>query len=228
MSQDQGVPAPTIVVPGAPESESDPESQSDPDSDSEPDSTTNHRPRPRAGKERGLLGYVGIALSVVLLIVVAAIAILVVVLPAVVHGSALTVLTNSMAPKLPPGTLIVIRPTPIDDIHVGQVLTYQIHSGSPAVISHRVTKREVSTNDGTTTFITKGDNNALADPPVREVQVKGTLWYSIPYLGFVNNAVNGTGRSLVVPIIAGLLFAYAMYTVISAIATRRRKAFARK
>jgi signal peptidase len=133
-----------------------------------------------------------------------------------------------MAPKLPPGTLIVIRPTPIDDIHVGQVLTYQIHSGSPAVISHRVIEREVSTKDGTTTFITKGDNNALADPPVREVQVKGTLWYSIPYLGYVNNAVNGDGRALVVPILAGLLFAYALYTVVSTITSRRRKAAARK
>jgi signal peptidase len=220
MSQDQGEPTTTIVVPADADADAETGSGSDP--------STTLRPRHPAVKERGLLGYVGIALSAVLLIVVAAIAILVVVLPAVVHGSALTVLTNSMAPKLPPGTLIVIRPTPIDDIHVGQVLTYQIHSGSPAVISHRVTKREVSTKDGTTTFITKGDNNALADPPVREVQVKGTLWYSIPYLGFVNNAVNGNGRTLVVPIFAGLLFAYALYTVISAIAARRRKAIARK
>jgi signal peptidase len=168
------------------------------------------------------------ALSAVLLIVVATIAVLVVVLPAVVHGSALTVLTNSMAPRLPPGTLIVIRPTPIENIHVGQVLTYQIHSGSPAVISHRVIEREVSTKDGTTIFITKGDNNALADPPVQEAQVKGTLWYSIPYLGFVNNAVNGDGRALVIPILAGLLFAYALYAVISTIASQRRKAAARK
>jgi signal peptidase len=214
MSRDSGVP-PSVVAPvAAPVPGSDP--------------STALRPRRPARKERGLLGYIGIALSAVLLIVVAAIAVLIVVLPAVVHGSALTVLTNSMAPNLPPGTLIVIRPTPINDIHVGQVLTYQIHSGSPAVISHRVIEREVSTRDGTTAFITKGDNNALADPPVREVQVKGTLWYSIPDLGYVNNAVNGDGRSLVVPILAGLLFAYAMYTVISAIASRRRKAASRK
>jgi signal peptidase len=211
MSQDSGVP---ITLASTPAPGSDP--------------STALRPRRPARKERGLLGHLGIALSAVLLIVVAAMAVLVVVLPAVVHGSALTVLTNSMAPKLPPGTLIVIRPTPIDDIHVGQVLTYQIHSGSPAVISHRVIERDISTRDGSTTFITKGDNNALADPPVQEVQVKGTLWYSIPYLGFVNNAVNGDGRSLVVPILAGLLFAYAVYAVISTATSRRRKAATRK
>ena len=55
------------------------------------------------------------------------------------------------------------------------------------------------------------------------MQVKGTLWYAIPYLGFVNNAVNGETRPLVTPIIAGLLFAYAVYTVISSIAGRRKK-----
>jgi signal peptidase I len=214
MSQEQSVAITAVGVPAVPESGSDP--------------STALRPRRPAKKERGLFGYLGIALSAVLLVVVATIAILVVVLPAVVHGSALTVLTNSMAPKLPPGTLIIIRPTPINDIHIGQVLTYQIKSGSPAVISHRVIERKVSTEDGTTTFITKGDNNALADPPVREAQVRGTLWYSIPYLGFVDNAVNGDGRSLVLPILAGLLFAYGLYTVISAIASRRRKANARK
>jgi signal peptidase len=178
---------------------------------------------PRHGThERGLLGYLGVSMSVVLLILVAALAVLVVGLPAFVGGMPLTVLTNSMAPQLPPGTLIVIRPTPIDDIRVGQVLTYQIRSGRPAVVSHRVVRRVISTRDDSVTFITKGDNNDLADPPVREVQVKGTMWYSIPYLGYVNNLVTGNARSIVVPIIASLLFGYAIYAVVSTIITRRR------
>jgi signal peptidase len=182
----------------------------------------------RAKRERGLLHYLGVALSAALLVIIAAIAGLVIVVPAVVHGSALTVLTNSMAPKYPPGTLLVIHPTPIDDITVGEVLTYQIQSGSPAVISHRVITRSVSSN-GDTTFITKGDNNTLADPnPVTAAQVKGTLWYAIPYLGWVNNAVEGGARGYVVPVVAGLLFAYALYTVITTITARRRKEASRK
>jgi signal peptidase I len=176
-----------------------------------------------APKEKGLLHYVGLALSGAVLVLVLAVAVLVIALPAIVGGSALTVLTSSMAPKFPPGTLIIIKPTPIADIGVGDVLTYQISSGNPAVISHRVVSRSVSL-EGETTFITKGDNNDLPDPkPIREVQVKGTLWYAIPYLGYVNNAVNGETRPLVTPIIAGLLFAYAAYTVISSIAGRRKR-----
>jgi signal peptidase len=138
-------------------------------------------------------------------------------------GTALTVLTSSMAPAYPPGTLIVTRPTPVDDIRVGDVLTYQIESGKPAVISHRVTTRSVST-DGDTTFVTKGDNNAVADADaVRAVQVKGTLWYAIPYLGWVNTAVSGESRGILVPVVAGSLFAYAAWVFVSALRARRAR-----
>lgn len=174
-------------------------------------------------RDRGLLHYLGLALSGALLVLVLGLAALVIVIPAVVGGSALTVLTSSMAPKFPPGTLIVIKPTPVDEIRVGDVVTYQITSGQPAVISHRVISRIVDL-DGNTTFITKGDNNDLADKnPIREIQVKGVLWYALPYLGWVNNAVNGEARPLVVPLVAGALFAYAMWMVIWAALGRRRR-----
>ncbi len=162
-------------------------------------------------------------LSTVLLIFVLGIAALAIIAPAIVGGTALTVLTQSMEPKFPPGTLIIIRPTPVDDIKVGDVITYQITSNEPAVISHRVISKSVDTR-GDTTFITKGDNNDLADSPaVQKVQIKGVLWYSIPYLGYVNNFVGGGGRALLVPIVAGALFVYAGYLLASAVVGSRRK-----
>lgn len=178
--------------------------------------------------EKSLLHYVGVAASGALLVLVAALAALVIVVPAISGGSALTVLTSSMAPKYPAGTLIVTKPTPVDDIAVGDVLTYQIESGKPAVISHRVTTRSIST-DGDTTFITKGDNNSVADTdPVREEQVRGTLWYAIPMLGWVNTAVAGESRGILVPLVAGSLFAYAAWLFFSAFrgARKRRRAVA--
>jgi signal peptidase len=173
--------------------------------------------------EKSLLHYLGVAVSAAVLVLVVALAALVILLPLAVGGNALTVLTSSMAPKYPAGTLIVTRPTPIDDIRVGDVLTYQIESGKPAVISHRVITRSVS-SDGSTTFITQGDNNADADPnPVQEVQVKGTLWYAIPQLGWVNNAISGESRGLLVPVVSGGLFAYAAYLFVSALISRRKR-----
>jgi signal peptidase len=133
----------------------------------------------------------------------------------------MTVLTQSMEPGLPPGTLVVIRPTPVDDIRVGDVVTYQIRSGESAVVSHRVTAKTYT--DGELTFVTKGDNNDAVDPePVREVQIRGTLWYSLPLLGWVNSILNGANRTVVLAIVAGGLFLYAAVSVAGAVRDRRR------
>ncbi len=173
--------------------------------------------------EKSLLHYLGVAISGVLLVLVLGLGALVIVIPAATGGAALTVLTQSMEPKLPPGTLIIIRPTAIDDIKIGDVLTYQIKSGQPAVVSHRVVSRSVDTA-GRTTFTTKGDNNDLPDAgPVQKAQIRGTLWYSIPWLGYVNNLVGGKGRSLLVPVIAAALFIYAGYMIASSVASSRKK-----
>jgi signal peptidase len=172
-------------------------------------------------KEKSLWGYLSIGLSSALLVLVLGLAVAVIVLPLLVGGKALTVLTQSMEPGLPPGTLIVVRPTPVDDITIGQVLTYQIESGKPALISHRVISR-INGLDGTTSFVTLGDNNDVADPnPVQEVQVVGTLWYSIPKLGYVNNWINGEARTFIVPAVAGGLFIYAGVMITSALRARR-------
>ena len=173
--------------------------------------------------EKSLVHYLGVAVSAAVLALVAGLAALVIVVPLVAGGTALTVLTSSMEPKYPAGTLIVTKPTPVDEIRVGDVLTYQIRSGSPAVISHRVITRSIST-DGTTSFITQGDNNSDPDSePVRAVQAKGTLWYAIPLLGWVNNAISGESRGILVPLVAGSLFAYAGWLVVSALLARRRR-----
>lgn len=176
-----------------------------------------------APAEKSLRHYIGLALSGSLLVIVLALGVLVIVVPAISGGTALTVLTQSMEPKLPPGTLIIIRPTPIGDIKIGDVLTYQIKSGQPEVVSHRVISRSDDTT-GRATFITKGDNNDLPDAkPVQKVQIKGTLWYSIPWLGYVNNLVGGQGRSLLIPLVAVALLIYAGYMLASSAAGSLKK-----
>ncbi|WNY34984.1 signal peptidase I [Curtobacterium flaccumfaciens] len=125
----------------------------------------------------------------------------------------------------PPGTLLVVRPTPVEDIQVGDVVTYQIVSGQPAVISHRVVSVS-SSSDGGRTFVLKGDNNAEADPaPVTAVQIRGVLWYSVPEIGLVNQLVNGS-RSWLIPLVAGVLLTYSavMMTAGFVSTARRRRA----
>jgi signal peptidase I len=174
---------------------------------------------------KSLLHYLAVSLSASVLVLLLGVAVAVIGLPTVVGGSAMTVLTQSMEPGLPPGTLVVIRPTPVDEIKIGDVITYQIRSGESAVVSHRVTSKTYT--DGEPTFMTKGDNNDAVDPePVRAVQIRGTLWYSLPLLGWVNSLLTGANRAVVLAIVAGGLFLYAAVSVVGAVRERRKKAAA--
>ncbi len=183
--------------------------------------------RHAGARVRGLPHYIGLALSAALLLLVIALAMLVIVIPKIVGGVPLTVLTSSMIPHYPPGTLIVDRPVDPKDLRIGDVATYQIESGKPGVITHRVTAIHSSSN-GTRTFQFKGDNNSQPDAAdVIEKQIQGSVWYSLPWIGYVNNAVNGQSKLWIVPLLAGLLFAYAGYTIASSIVGARRKRRAR-
>jgi signal peptidase len=176
----------------------------------------------RRDEGQSLLHYLAVSVSASILVLLLGVAVAVVGLPAVIGGSAMTVLTTSMEPGLPPVTLVVIRPTPVDDIRVGDVITYQISSGEAAVVSHRVVSKTYA--DGELTFLTKGDNNDTLDPaPVRAVQIRGTLWYSLPLLGWVNNVLNGSNRTIVLAVVAGGLFLYAAVSLGGAVRDRRRK-----
>lgn len=181
-------------------------------------------PTPRSGW-RAVVHAVVLGLSTGLLLLVAALAVVLIVVPKATGSMPLTVLTQSMEPTLPPGTLLVVRPTPIDDIRVGDVVTYQIVSGQPAVVSHRVVSVS-SSSDGERTFVLKGDNNAEADPAlVTAVQIRGVVWYSVPEIGIVNQVVNGS-RGWLIPVVAAVLLTYGavMMTAGFVSAARRRRA----
>jgi signal peptidase I, archaeal type len=165
------------------------------------------------GGIRGVLRAIGVGLSAGLFVLVMLLAAALIVVPWVAHATPLTILTSSMEPKLPPGTLIVVKPEPIDDIRIGDVMTYQIQAGKPAVVSHRVISISTS-SDGKRTFITKGDNNSAPDPTVVAAQVKGVVWYSVPWIGYVNNTLNGANRSWLIPLIALGLIGYAAFMIV--------------
>ncbi|MEO9325170.1 signal peptidase I [Nocardioides sp. C4-1] len=120
-----------------------------------------------------------------------------------------TVLTGSMQPGMPPGTLVVAKPVDPTDIAIGTVVTYQLESGKPTVVTHRVVAVR-STMQGELEFQTQGDANSTPDPKwVRHEQVRGERWYSVPHLGRLNALLNGHERQLLVYTVAGGLALYA-------------------
>jgi signal peptidase len=174
-------------------------------------------------RERGLLHYLGLGLSAGLLLFVAFVAALVVVIPAASGSTPYTILTPSMEPTYPPGTLIIVKPTDPQAIRVGDVVTYQLTSNEPEVITHRVIQIVHSSDpDVELRFVTQGDNNGAPDGEIRAVQIRGVVWYAVPWIGYINNLVNGDARGVVIPLVAIALFGYAGWMIIAALLSRRR------
>jgi signal peptidase len=137
---------------------------------------------------------------------------IIIIIPKILGATPLTILTSSMEPGLPPGTLVVVAPVEPEDIRIGDVITYQIESGQPEVVTHRVTEVVTSTY-GETSFVLQGDNNAEPDPPVMAIQLQGKLVYSLPWVGHLSSVLNGPSRATVLPIIAAAMVAYAVISI---------------
>lgn len=151
----------------------------------------------------------------------AAIAVAVVV-PRLGGGTPYAILTGSMRPGLPPGTLVVVRPVAPESLGIGDVITYQLSSGEPTVVTHRIVSVAIK-EDGQRTFRTQGDANDVVDQePVLPVQVRGKLWYSVPRLGYVNRYVNGERREVATLLVALGLCAYAGAMLLGSVRDRRR------
>jgi signal peptidase len=185
---------------------------------------TEHVTTPDDTRARGgILRLLITSLVVAVLAVIVGIGVLAIVVPAATGSRALTVLTSSMEPGLPPGTMVVVRPTDVADIEPGTIVTYQLESGKPTLVTHRVTQR-LLTADGDVLLITKGDANAEADAaPVREVQVVGTVWYAIPYVGWAATAITGPQRSIIITVVIVALFAYAVWACGSSLYERSKR-----
>jgi signal peptidase len=71
--------------------------------------------------------------------------------------------------------------------------------------------------------VTKGDNNGAADGEIRAVQIRGVVWYAVPWIGYINNLVNGDARAVVIPLVATALFLSAGWMIVSSSIQRRRR-----
>lgn len=159
---------------------------------------------------RSVAGWLGHVLAWVVILLAACVLAVGVLIPRVAGAQPYTVLTSSMTPDLPPGTLVVVKPVDAADLRVGDVVTYQLRSGDPEVVTHRI--RQVNAVvDGTVSFQTRGDANDVADrDAVRPVQIKGKLWYAVPFLGRANLLLTGRQHQLLVYVAATVLLGYAL------------------
>ncbi len=154
---------------------------------------------------------------------VAVVAILTLLVPAVLGLQRYAILGGSMEPTIPLGSVVVVQPTNIDDVQVGSVITFQLESGKPAVATHRVIG-EGLTGEGDRLLVTQGDANDTADlEPVRAEQMRGVVRYTLPLLGWMTVVFSGEVGMWVVPVVSGALLLYAGWMFVSARRDRHRR-----
>jgi signal peptidase len=186
------------------------------------DSDAGNRGAGRRTKSVRNLAVAGKAFNLLMMMVAIFAALVLIVIPKVTGSQTYTVLTSSMAPKFPPGTFLVVKPVDFDELQYGDVVTFQMYSGRPEVETHRIVGFG-ATQEGEKTLITKGDNNGVNDAePVRELQVKGKLFYAVPFVGYAANALGNADRNLWTTLAAAGLMGYGGLLVLKGIRGRER------
>jgi signal peptidase len=117
----------------------------------------------------------------------------------------------------------VVKPVKPGEITTGRVITYQLRSGDPTVVTHRVVAVGLN-GRGELRFVTKGDANDAPDPrQVMPVQIKGERWYYVPYLGYATSFVTGEQRQMGQTVVTVGLLGYAAAMFAGAARARRAR-----
>jgi signal peptidase len=92
------------------------------------------------------------------------------------------VLTASMSPTYPVGSLLVVGPVDPSEVRAGMAVTFD----DPAKPGRLVTHRVVRVREGDPLFFdTQGDANASPDPfPVPARSIRGRVLWHVPILGY--------------------------------------------
>lgn len=178
---------------------------------------TTRRPGTRAADR---LRAVASAVVTVALVVALAAAVALTLVPKLLDGAALTVLTGSMVPTYDPGDVVVVRGVedPARDVRVGDVVSFQPFPEDPTLITHRVVSK-LFTSEGTR-FVTRGDANGADDEPLRPEQIKAVAVYHVPWVGTTTLWLGQRRDAVVIAAAAALL----VYAAVMLLRPERRRA----
>ena len=118
--------------------------------------------------------------------------------------------SGSMAPTLPVGSEVVLRPVAADQLKAGDIITFKRPDNPRELVTHRIVGIERHATGRV--LITKGDANSI--PDAWRVSASGTGWryaFGIPYAGYLVQGLSlPVARLGIVALIALLLAATAL------------------
>ena len=100
-----------------------------------------------------------------------------------------SVLSGSMEPEYPVGSLIYVKKVDYKELNVGDPITYLLDEDT--VVTHRIIEVLIDEEDSNTIrFFTQGDANGIPDAKsVHYKNIIGTPVFTIPYMGYVSNYI---------------------------------------
>ena len=112
-----------------------------------------------------------------------------------------TVITGSMEPNVPVGSLVFVKDVDPVEVQEKDVIAFYGGKDSNAIITHRVVENRVFMGD----FITKGDANSDNDMnPVEYEELIGRVELSVPYVGTVAQFLTSLEGKITAASIIGL------------------------
>lgn len=126
------------------------------------------------------------------------------------------VVSGSMEPTVPIGTLALVSKKSAETLSVGDVVAFPEPNGGERIILHRITEKLTTGASGSMVqYRTKGDNNPAEDQwLVTESQIRGKMISMIPFIGnIVIYARQPLGFALAVGIPAALIIVMQIKTI---------------
>lgn len=133
------------------------------------------------------------------------------------------ILSGSMEPALPVGSLVLVEPRVPEEVQVGDILTFRSSSDPDQQVTHRVV--EIRGEGSALQFGTKGDANEAPDRyPVPAGDVVGTVRWRVPQLGYlVERIATGEGFLLFVLLPGAFIISGELWNIVKAVRRERRK-----
>ena len=118
-------------------------------------------------------------------------------MPRLIGYSEYSIVSGSMEPDYPVGSLVFVKETSPESIKRGDVITYE---KADTAVTHRV----VANNSSKRQLITKGDANKINDPyPISYEQIKGIVIECIPKAGaYIEYAKSTKGMVMLIILVA--------------------------
>ncbi|MDQ1129962.1 signal peptidase I [Microbacterium sp. SORGH_AS_0888] len=100
------------------------------------------------------------------------------------------VISGSMEPTLPVGSVVFTRPAPAGDIRAGDIVTVERPRGL-GLVTHRVVSTTAQ-GDGVYSYVLRGDANRVDDPEPYTVSTAGRYVFHVIWLGYVTLLLQST------------------------------------